>query len=49
VHRAADEQLAQLLADLVADSVWPESQTYTGMATRSIVKTSITSPTLMSL
>jgi hypothetical protein len=49
VHRAAAEQLAQLLADLVADAIRSESQTYTGMATRSIVNTSITSPTLMSL
>ena len=51
VHRAAAEQLAQLLSDLIADAVWSESHVaaYTGTATLSIEKTSITSPTLTSL
>jgi hypothetical protein len=51
VHRTAAEQFAQLLSDLIADTVWSESHVpaYTGTATLSIEKTSITSPTLRSL
>src|SRR5688572_15954006 len=49
MHRAASQQLAQLLSDLVADAIWSMSGHYTGMATRSIEKTSMTSPTLTSL
>ena len=50
VHSATGEQLAQLLPDLVGDSIWPESHVvYAVTATLSIENTSITSPTLMSL
>src|SRR5687767_4676824 len=49
VHLAAAQQHAQLLPDLVADAIRTVAGHYTGIATRSIENTSMTSPTLMSL